>query len=364
MMGQYPILDTVSSFFSQLDETSRTDPERVARAYVEAVWKVMREQSSISLPPRDNLYNFSVLAKRTDLDFLTKRVHLISDTLVLAHYMERRKYHFDTLQAGRYGHRTDECYVRCPSLRQLGTWLLACRPLFIDRSLLYYPDILLKTEGTRFINTDPYNPEMGSYEEESTPTADDICEFIVHNRKLVESSNHHPSKSRLIRPILSVNLPYIEGTSLKDYSDITSNETEALRDFRNFLRYKFLDLDRAQGSEYFETELEKISLELEDGVRGVESELQRISHRRAVQAAQGVVGLVPAVLVAIDATALSSMVAMLGGASGLARITDALQDYKSNKMTVEGRPYYYLWLFKRRKTATSKWGRLIQRRKH
>ena len=78
-------------------------------------------------------------------------------------------------------------------------------------------------------------------------------------------------------PILKLELPILEKVDLPTFAKITVDENEALANFRHFLRGKLLDIDAARGSESYDRALKKLSWDIEDQVRKLNSETQKMS---------------------------------------------------------------------------------------
>ena len=125
------------------------------------------------------------------------------------------------------------------------------------------------------------------------------------------------------------------------------DEHESFDAFRDFLRQKFLDIDHTQGSDLFFTRLAKLSLELADGVRKVESELKQARRKRAVQAAGASLSAVTAVLVAVKSNVFHDIPSILGGSGGAWGLISAMLNARIEVAKTEDQPFYFLWLLRR-----------------
>jgi len=149
--------------------------------------------------------------------------------------------------------------------------------------------------------------------------------------------------------VLQIDLPYIENVDLKTFSQITSDERVPLERFRDLLRIKFLHLQENEGSEFFEAGLAKIGSELREGVRRLTSDYDTLKRKAAFQITGAAIAATTAILVAVSSTIFGVLPQVLGTGGGLLAIAKALEQYLSKKQKTEDMPYYYLWLFHRKK---------------
>lgn len=73
----------------------------------------------------------------------------------------------------------------------------------------------------------------------------------------MDASGASPLKSSLVRPVLTVGLPFVDGVDLRDFSEITTQEFASYTAFRDFLPLTFLELDTALNDVQSERELVK-----------------------------------------------------------------------------------------------------------
>lgn len=355
--------ELVRRFFAEVDGGPPDSDTGIATCYARLFWD-MRHEVLPNLPPRDAIYNIYVrgghgprsggiaetiqrrqLAQSTNLEFMTKRVHLISDTVVLSDFGSGGMPAVFRDDGATYS-------LRCTDSDELGRWLMSCRPLLERGDLCYYPELVAE----RFLWMD--GPDLDYWIGTSTPdrtvedSTADLFDFIVDNGRVVEvAPEANPLSARLVFPVLEVELPYLDGTTLGDYCAIAVDETDAYAAFRDLLRAKFLDLEGAHGSEQFHRELAKIGVELRDGVRKVRADLTRVSRRRAVQVAGGALGTVSAALMAFPDSALGELLPILGASGGAWALVDAMADKLEAKAAIRSSPYYYLWLVSRKSTG-------------
>lgn len=333
----------MKAFFATVDSSLESSPEELAIKFANFFVEGRGRNGVVVSLPKEHLYNVSIVARNTSLPFLTKMVPLVADTTVLTHYREQEYlfYEFEDSLASWGADKVDtRCYLRCPSLYELGKWLIDCKPLLLQGDIFYFPDILNRNiTETRYDDTGyPYDTE------ESIGT---LCDFIVTNRNISEVLTRRIAKSQLVRPILQIDLPYLDNVDLKTFSKITADEKESLDRFRDFLRIKFLELRENEGNENLEANLAKIGAELRDGVRGLNSDYNALKRKTAFQVTGAMVAATSAVLVAVNGAVFGLLPQIVGTSGGLLAIAKILEEHFSKQHDIQDNPNYYLWLFYR-----------------
>jgi hypothetical protein len=379
-------------FYKGLTSAQRSDPELVARKYAHHVSKGTGIEASASSDAAHNppLQGWPKLAKAPyhvgletsgdEFNDLTKRAILVSDTLLLSHGIQgpyrriswtshgranRGEPHVDAydgieswtrplavsepnLGAGPFGMNFPASYETevgfyCPSLKELGTWLLTSEPLQRAGLAWYFP-----AYRSRYVDRGgsapwgPSNPPTVS-----GPREYSAIDFLVTGGRAVDLAEIKPIKSRLVRPILEVDLPVLEGVSLRDFASITINEFDSYSAFRDSLRKRLLNLDTALDDVQSGVAIANIGIEIRDGVRQVEAQMQQLRRRRAVSVTGAGVGSVAGVLVAVYGPALAAVVSALGvGGMG---VWQALQaSAETNLKALRKNEWYYVWAISRR----------------
>ena len=349
-------------FFQRIDAVVEQDPVKLTNAFADYYWRTektmgkeqenLNSDDKIELPPTvSNLQNISILAQNTSLEFLTKRVPLIADTSIFAHFGEQahvffEPYNRDNTFRVKIDH--ERATIGCPSLRKLGIWLKECKPLLLRGDLFYLPDI--RYEKVFF------SGYSGRLDESITKTSSKnlLLDALVNNKKLVEKVNQNndipqiissKTKTLLLKPILTIDLPYIEDVDLSTFVKITSDENESFQRFKDFLRLKFLEIKHSESSEFFDSELAKMAIELRDGVRHLNYDFNRLQKKTAFSIIGASVAAVTAVLVAVNSAAFGILPEILGGGGGILGLNKVIGEYLNEKDKIETSPYFYLWLF-------------------
>ncbi|MEU3070513.1 hypothetical protein ABZ712_27005 [Streptomyces sp. NPDC006906] len=150
-----------------------------------------------------------------------------------------------------------------------------------------------------------------------------------------------PVTSRLVRPIVELEIPVIEGTSLRDFSKITMDEFNSYAAFREFLRMRMLDLDPAMSAVDSQVALTKIGVDISDQMRAMEARIRQIRLKRSVQVTGAAIGTVGAVLLGVYGPALQTVVTALGTTAGVWAGVSSLAE--NNKRQLRDDKWYYVW---------------------
>jgi hypothetical protein len=73
----------------------------------------------------------------------------------------------------------------------------------------------------------------------SKPEQVKAIDYLIRDGRAVDASGAEPLKSQVVRPILSIELPFIDGVSLRDFSKITIEEFGGHCAFRDFFGRAF-----------------------------------------------------------------------------------------------------------------------------
>ncbi|MFE3639365.1 hypothetical protein [Streptomyces sp. NPDC059168] len=309
-------------------------------------------------------FNIGLSASMSDFEPLTKRVSLVSDTLLLSHsrqdpYHEVRVVNPMGPDISYFG--VDEFGVmvppedppvraepeepihigiHCPDMAALGAWMIQSEPLMRQGLVWYWPHYSMQA-----------NQVQGDSEQELQHLR--VSDYILHNgrHRLVDPSESKPIKDRLIRPILEIELPFIEGVSLGDFSKITAGEFDSYKGFRNFLRESFLGMDGALNAEQTHVELTKLRLQIENEVRAVRAEMSTIRRKQTLAASGAVASSTAALLIAVNGGVMEPVIAALG-LTGAGTLWQALSARVENSpRALQSGNWYYVWVLSKKSTA-------------
>lgn len=303
---------------------------------------------------------------------ITKRAILVSDTLLLSHNGLGPPSSVCTLSArgaegplgarlptarGEAGYgsggiiRTqtrDDLLMRCPDLGELGKWLVQAEPLLRAGLAWYLPSYTVSRGQSRTVfGNGRTETDREPDHQVNVPSA---LDFLLQTGRAVSESTARPPhslKGDVVRPVLTMDLPFLEGVELLDFSKITVNEFASYKAFQSFLRQALLSLDTALNAVESERELIKIAHQIEDETRGIRSQMTAVRRKRAVAVSGAVVGTIGASLVAVYGPAFQTAVTALGaaGAGGIWGIIQSAAD--NSPRTLRDTPWYYIWILNR-----------------
>ncbi len=342
-------------FFQETADWSTLASEDLAKAYVQHYLDSgALTAQSVARADLDRPFHISVASDESSLEILTRRAPLVADQVILTHeastlyvdprpggsakagqyFLSRREYE----TKGRYlnAEVTEQTYVHCSGFGALGDYLRAVEPMLQSGLITYIPRVS--------VSADEYTVGSG------WPTSDDkdvAAELFVANRRIVDVVGRQ-HKAALLRPVLSLDLPYLEGPQLGDYARILVEEGQALSIIQNHLRPKLLEITAAPDSDEFHTRMAVLSSEIAEGVRAVTSDMRLTARRNAVQVSGASLAVCTAALLAVDAAALVELASTLGVSGGVWGLVNALQQGGERRAEVRDRPYYFLWVMDRR----------------
>ncbi|MFG2640866.1 hypothetical protein ACGFYP_07845 [Streptomyces sp. NPDC048370] len=355
------------TFFKGLSAETRKAPRLVAREYGKHLFHRRRGRLVDEKRFAASRFHVGIGVGADDFADLTKRAVLVSDTLLLSHNGAGDRHHVRELaNRGSYIPRTEEedrsgvlptgssttedLYMHCPDPDRLGRWLLQTEPLLRAGCAWYLPTYSVSRHTTHHgYGGEPIDPV---YETHSGPSTDSdvpsLLDFAATGRRVVAQSHTPAVLSQLVIPVIEeLELPFIDGVSLEEFSRITVGEFDSYRAHRGWLRMELAGLDSALDAEGQQKELLKIGLRMQDGVRGMQAQMNQVRRKRAVAVTGAVVGTVTASLVAVYGPALqSALTAVVGGAAG--GLWGAFQAGADNSpRTLRENAWYYVWTLSR-----------------
>lgn len=105
-------------------------------------------------------------------------------------------------------------------------------------------------------------------------------DYLIKDRRAIDASGAKPVKSKVIWPILEMEIPYIDGVSLRDFSEITTSEFDSYSLFKGYLRQKLLEMDDAIEHPQSASKLAALEEEIRSGVAEVNAKMDAASHTR------------------------------------------------------------------------------------
>ncbi|MFD9441805.1 hypothetical protein ACFWBR_27130 [Streptomyces sp. NPDC060006] len=333
-----------------------TQNEAVAVAYANFMWNERSRDLANSKEVSRSRYYVGIGLEGAHFGDATKRSVMISDTLLLSHGNDHE---FQLAGSFEYSDNSRIVYypqsemdptppaVRrfvpatrserteygffCPDLETLGSWIADAKPL-LKAGLTWY----LPNYATRRETSIHYETHRGPLRR--APAVD----YLLRDGRAIDSSGVEPATGHHVREILRMDLPFLDGVSLRDFGDITTHEFASYAAFRNFLRGQLLELDEAMNDVQSQRELDKIGLQIMDEVHAMRSQLRKAGRTRAVSVAGGLIATVTASLVAVYGPSLEQAVAVLGieGAGAWALISSLAAN---DTTALREDKWYYVW---------------------
>ncbi len=364
-------------FFAQLSSGDRNDPEQIALKYANHMWGPARSRLMDQKQQARSRYYVGISADAADFRDVTKRVTLVADTLLLSgdwnsafHQVSKFSNADASAALGALGdmgmpsegdmdrsvesqmrlyhvinnHEAEFLGMHSPDLAALGRWLLEAEPLLKAGLTWYIPNY--STRAGRVVDgrADPASLQQ--------PEQVSIIDYLVRDGRAVDASGAHPIKSRIVRPILEIDLPFIDGVGLRDFSDITVSEFNAYSDFRTFLRRSLLELDDAVNAVQSEQALMRISADIEQQLHSMRTQMATVRRRRAMAVSGAAVGTVGAVLTAVYGPAMEEAVKLIAASSAGGGLWAIIDTATSNSVrALQEDRWHYVWALSRKAQA-------------
>ncbi|WP_409055241.1 hypothetical protein [Streptomyces sp. SYP-A7185] len=362
--GNPVIAARMRSFFDRMPRETRASPEQVALAYGQHLFRRRSRELCDEKRLARSPFHVGIGVESSNFDHITKRATLVSDTLLLSHHrlgpahrvrrLSRRSNSRPLGPVGSARHSpgtgssewVDEdefLTMLCPDLAELGAWLTGAEPLLKAGLAWYLPSYVTSRQTT--FSSQPISPIAGR--SANVPSA---LDFLLESGRAVgesEAVRAHPLKSQVGRPVLTMDLPFLDGVTMADFSEITVQEFASYTAFQSFLRQELLGIDTALNAVDSEREMIKIAHRIEDEVRGMRSQMAAVRRKRAVAVSGAVLGTIGASLVAVYGPAFQTAVTALGaaGAGGIWGIVQSAAD--NSPRTLRDSPWYYVWVLTR-----------------
>ncbi|MGW1812737.1 hypothetical protein ACWCQM_04015 [Streptomyces sp. NPDC002125] len=291
---------------------------------------------------------------------LTKHATLISKSFLLSHGTETPYRHLgkredsivhtnhDTLQAEGSDNYTVHYGIHCPNPATLGMWIIKAEQLIEEGLCWYLPRYSIRREST---SSHKWQSDTSTQGERKPMSQVSAADYLVRGGQLIDPSESRPSESPLVRPVLQIDLPVVEGVSLREFSRITVDEFDAHKRFHGFLSTHSLGLSEALNAERSQIELARLRQEIEDQVSSVRAEFVAAARRRPL----GIVGVkvasTSARLVAVDASVMKRVLTTAGLTTAeafWAAVDDIVENHP--RATPNG-DWRYVWILSRKSRA-------------
>jgi len=337
----------MNKFYNSLGKEDKSSAQDVALKYgreVNTHYRRLLRAKTVATSP----YYVGLSSDVGSFTNITKRVTLVTDTMLLSDHGAGTVHHLGFRETSHPGSGTDQVWrfgMVTADLIELGQWLLDAEPL-LRKGMAWYGPVFVEGEAGGSL------PGQGWSDDEipALPSLTDrSIDFLVEHGRAVDLSRTKPLASRVVRPVLEIDLPFLEGLSLSDFAQVTSDEFDSYRHYRDFMRSRLLELDDALEAVDSQVALERVALSIRDELNAATAELSSAARSRALSRSGAVLGTTSALLAAVRPEALQGALAasatVAAGATGLWPTIQAFADIKAKRM--HGK-WHYVWVLQRK----------------
>ncbi|MEU2269801.1 hypothetical protein ABZ568_26055 [Streptomyces olindensis] len=350
----------MNEFYDSLTELERASVQDVALKYgrrIESCYGRLLNEKAASTSP----YYVGLSSEMGSFTHVTKRVVLVTDTMLLSDHgvgavhelgmrseahrgglggaeaLGEASMQFTAFLEYRYGMVTKD-------LAELGRWLLDAEPLLRSGLVWYGPVFVNGNAGGGSSLGRDFTPagELPSFQDRS-------IDYVVRHGRAVDLSRTKPLASRVVRPILEIDLPFIDGLGLSDFAKVTSEEFDSYSQYRDFMRSRLLELDDALEAVDSQVALERVALSIRDEMNAATAEMSNAARSQALSRSGAVLGTTSAILAAVRPEALQGALAtsatLAAGATGLWPTIQAFADSRTKR--TQGK-WHYVWVLQRK----------------
>ncbi|GAA2919595.1 MULTISPECIES: hypothetical protein [Streptomyces] len=352
----------MNEFYDSLTKLERASLPQVAIKYgrtLDSCHEVLLSEKISSTSP----YYVGLSSEMGSFTHVTKRVVLVTDTMLLSDHgvgtVHELGVHYTTQsfqvlpgpgapgEGGmRFSESTEQRYgMVTEDLAELGRWLLEAEPL-LRRGLVWYAPVFVEGPSNGFSSQLDRSRNRSAGPLPSFH--DGSIDYVIRHGRAVDLSRTKPLASRVVRPILEIDLPFIDGLSLSDFCQVTSEEFDSYRQFRDFMRSRLLELDDALEAVDSQVALERVALSIRDEVHAATAEMSTAARSQALSRSGAVVGTTSAILAAVRPEALQGALAtsatLAAGATGL---WPTVQAFAENRAQRTHGKWHYVWVLQR-----------------
>jgi hypothetical protein len=351
----------MNEFYDSLLGQERASVQEVALKYgrtLNSYYERLLSAKAVSTSP----YYVGLSSEMGSFTHVTKRVALVADTMLLSEHgigavhelgerVRQGISHGGVIDsrspAATTSFRTWRYGMVTKDLVELGQWLLDAEPL-LRSGLVWYGPVFTTGSAGLWAATDmdvivdtPAGPLPSS--------RDRSIDFVVEHGRAVDLSRAKPLASRVVRPILEIDLPFINGLSLSDFARVTSEEFDSYRLYRDFMRSRLLELDDALEAVDSQVALERVALAIRDELNVAMAEMSRAARSRALSRCGAVLVTTSAVLAAVRPEALQGVLnANATMAAAAAGVWPTIQAFADSKLKRTHGKWYYVWVLQKK----------------
>ncbi|MGW3466614.1 hypothetical protein ACWDE9_47010 [Streptomyces olivaceoviridis] len=282
----------MNEFFDSLPMSRSGGLSDVARHYARTLYpnyeRLLSTKAAAACP-----YYVGLSSELGSFTQVTKRIVLVADTMLLSDHGIGSVHELGEHSRSTYGSNfgpggsDDEAPITTEThhygmvtndLAQVGRWLLDAEPL-LRGGLAWYLPVYTRGRSGWFDSEDRlFTSSPGPLPSFSDRSID----FMAEHGRAVDLAGTKPLASRVVRPVLEIDLPFIDGLSLTDFAEVTREEFDSYRLYRDFMRSRLLELDDALEAVDSQVALERIALSIRDEVNAAAAQMSSAARSRAL----------------------------------------------------------------------------------
>ncbi|MER6680105.1 hypothetical protein [Streptomyces olivaceoviridis] len=349
----------MNEFFDSLPMPRSGGLSDVARHYARTLYpnyeRLLSTKAAAACP-----YYVGLSSELGSFTHVTKRIVLVADTMLLSDHGIGSVHELGEHSRSTYGSNIGPggSEVEAPittethhygmvtnDLAQVGRWLLDAEPL-LRSGLAWYLPVYTRGRSGWFDSED----RLSTSSPGPLPSfSDRSIDFMAEHGRAVDLAGTKPLASRVVRPVLEIDLPFIDGLSLTDFAEVTREEFDSYRLYRDFMRSRLLELDDALEAVDSQVALERIALSIRDEVNAAAAQMSSAARSRALTRAGALVGTTSAVLAAVRPAALQGALGVsatiAAGATGLWPTIQAFADIRPKRAHDK---WHYVWVLQKK----------------
>lgn len=320
------LFDTLNGFDRKLSYNYET----IAKEYLDQVKYYDEDKISNFLGVHYNANSSVTLASDSvSLEYVTKRSALIFEKALLS--LDSNQ--FIETDGGAGGNIMLKTLSDVGNMEDFGMYIHDVSSLIKNNKLLFLPRRKHLIKYTGGDGTDGY-----------LDNGTGIVDAIIKNKVVTEVNKNNIVKNKYIKPLFKIELPVVDNSDLKTFSDLIIDEHLHLDRLRMYLKERFIEIDSSKHSELFLTEVEKINLDIKKEVISLSSDYRNLRRKRAFQVSGSVITTVMATLLCINSEQFESLYKLMGASGGMYLFFEAFRDQKIEREAINSNPFYFIWL--------------------
>lgn len=320
----------IINFYNNIDSSTFNNPLALAKEFL------LYSSTHPNACTTNANTHFCISADDNSLDFITKRLFLISDHIVLTNNSNSAQLIYTDYSKVDDGYAYSY-YTYNNNLHDLGVWLQKVRKLLIEGYITYIPN------SYRYLyDCDALGNKMYSGGIQQLTGSYIIQEAIDKSKKMITFSE----KKYLpyISPVLEIEVPIIDEVDLEHFASIALENIDELKYFQDFLKFSILN-----AGDLSQNNLQKIALEIQLQLNDIKRAYRKTLDRLKICSIAGGITTITAILFCIfpSISEVIKIVSGVGSGFGLLSFLQSNIDYFTSKSTLKDNNCYFLWALQR-----------------